>query len=119
MLESIENIGKEELEKKESEYIHKNIDVCVNILDPVSRVTLYDNSCEKESRRLEKDRYMLKETCKYVMENGISINDMEDMYIVYMKLRKEIKDRLYDMEAGYYGIMNEIWRLNNIMMDVK
>jgi hypothetical protein len=116
LLESLDNIGKEELLIKESKYIHNNIDVCVNILDPCSNKVLYDNSLEKEKRRLEKDRYMLKETCKYVIENNVGISSMEDMYIVYMKLRKDIKDRLYDMESGYFGMLNEICRLSNILV---
>lgn len=114
LLESLENVSREELEKKESGYIHKNIDVCVNIQDPVSRKALYDNKAEKEKRRLEKDRYMLKETCKYVIENKVIISSMEDMYIVYMKLKKDIKDKLYKLENEYYSVLMEIGRLSNI-----
>jgi len=116
LLESLKNVSREDLEKKECEYIHKNIDVCVNIQDPVSRKALYDNSKEKENRRLEKDRYMLKEVCKYVLENNVSISSMEDMYIVYMKIKKDIKDKLYKLENDYYIVLMEIVRLSNIVV---
>lgn len=119
LLESLENVSREELKKKESEYIHKNLGICVNILDPVSRGALYDNKEEKQKRRLEKDRYMLKETCKYVIENNVSISSMEDMYIVYMKLKKYIKDKLYKLENDYYSVLMEVGRLSNIMIDAK
>jgi len=114
LLESLENVSREELEKKESEYIHKNLGICVNILDPVSRRALYDNKEEKQKRHSEKNRYMLKETCKYVIENKVSISSMEDMYIVYMKMKKYIKDKLYKLENDYYSVLIEIGRLSNI-----
>ena len=85
----------------------------------MSRGALYDNKEEKQNRRLEKDRYMLKETCKYVIENNVSISSMEDMYIVYMKLKKYIKDKLYKLENDYYSVLMEVCRLSNIMIDEK
>jgi hypothetical protein len=42
---------------------------------------------------------------------------MEDMYIVYMKIRKDINDRLYYLEYNYYTLKNEIDRINKILLE--
>ena len=91
LLESFDNIEKKELEKKESEYIKANVNICVNIHDPMSKKALYDNSEEKEQRRKERDKYMINEISNYIVLNNINISSMEDMYIVYMNIKKEIK----------------------------
>jgi hypothetical protein len=117
LLESFNNIEKKELEKKESEYIKANVNICVNIQDPTSRKALYDNSEEKEQRRKERDKYMINEISNYIVLNNINISSMEDMYIVYMNIKKDIKEKLYKLEYDYYSMIMEIYRLNNIMIE--
>jgi hypothetical protein len=117
LLESFDNIEKKELEKKESEYIKANVNICVNIQDPTSRKALYDNSEEKEQRRKERDKYMINEISNYIVLNNINISSMEDMYIVYMNIKKDIKEKLYKLEYDYYSMIMEIYRLNNIMIE--
>ena len=117
LLESFDNIEKKELEKKESEYIYANINICVNIQDPVSRKALYDNTDEKEQRHKEQNKYMINEVSKYVVENNINISSMEDMYIVYMKIKNIIKEKLYKLEYDYYSTIMEVYRMNNIMLE--
>jgi len=51
-----------------------------------------------------------------VLENNVSISSMEDMYIVYMKIKKDIKDKLYKLENDYYIVLMEIVRLSNIVV---
>jgi len=117
LLESFNNIEKKELEKKESEYIKANVNICVNIQDPTSRKALYDNSEEKEQRRTARNKYMINEISNYIVLNNINISSMEDMYIVYMNIKKDIKEKLYKLEYDYYSMIMEIYRLNNIMIE--
>jgi len=39
------------------------------------------------------------------------------MYIVYMNIKKDIKEKLYKLEYDYYSMIMEIYRLNNIMIE--
>lgn len=89
LIEELGCINRQELCKKESEYINNNISICVNIQVPITKKLLYDNSEEKEKRRIDKNKFMLEDTYKYVIDNNININSMEDMYIVYMERKKK------------------------------
>lgn len=109
-----ENILREDIHKKESEYISKEAGKCVNILDPLTRKALYDNKVEKELRRKEKDRALLEDTCKYVIENNMVINSMEDMYIVYMEVKNSQVRVLQNLEREYYSLLTEFYRMKDI-----
>ena len=54
---------------------------------------------------------------KYVVENNINISSMEDIYIVYMKIKNIIKEKLYKLEYDYYSMIMEVYSMNNIMLE--
>jgi len=83
----------------------------------MSKKALYDNSEEKEQRRKERDKYMINEISNYIVLNNINISSMEDMYIVYMNIKKEIKEKLYKLRYDYYTFINEIDRINKILLE--
>jgi len=60
---------------------------------------------------------MINEISNYIVLNNIDISSMEDMYIVYMNIKKDIKEKLYKLEYDYYSMIMEIYRLNNIMIE--
>ena len=66
-----DNISKEELLERESWHIMCNRDMCVNILDPVTKMKLYDNGEEKRERDKLRDKYMIREVCRVIKESSI------------------------------------------------
>ena len=109
-----DNISKEELLERESWHIMCNRDMCVNILDPVTKMKLYDNGEEKRERDKLRDKYMIREVCRVIKESSIEIKSMDDIYVVYMDKRQEIIDKRKTSDDSYYKTLIEFNRLNRI-----
>ena len=87
LIEDLGSIDRLVLEDKESIYIKNNLDISVNIIDPKTRELLYDNSIERKMRNDNKKVFLVDDIIKYIIEHNVNINNMEDMYKIYMERR--------------------------------
>jgi hypothetical protein len=87
LIEDLGNIDRLVMEERESIYIKNNLEISVNIIDPKSHHLLYDNSIERKTRTNNKKHLLVNDIIKYIIENNENINNMEDMYKIYMKRR--------------------------------
>jgi hypothetical protein len=85
LIEDLGSVDRKALESKESIYIKQNINTCVNIQDPQTKVSMYDNSIDKKKRNDDRKKFLIGDIIKYISENNIVINSMEDMYKIYME----------------------------------
>ena len=112
-----DNITKKDLLSKESEYINKNLERCVNIIDPLTKSKLYNNDEEANSRRMVSAKHMMKIIIRDILDNNIKIDSMDDMYDVYIKKMKEIMEKKSKLDEEYYMILVELCRLKNICVN--
>jgi hypothetical protein len=113
-----DNINELDLLRKESEYIKLNIENCVNIVDPLSRKKLYDNLEEKNERRLQRCKHMIKIVIKDIIDNNLVVDSMDKMYNIYIKNMKYIMESKKRIDNDYYMILLEFTRLKNICIYV-
>ena len=109
-----EQINKKQLLEKESRYINENLEKCVNVMDPLSKRKLYDNTEENKKRELASNKYMIRLVCDEIKNNNKKIDNMEDMYELYINKINEIKKEKKNLDEEYYSTLIEYYRIRDI-----
>jgi len=105
-------VGKDKMYQKESEFITKKLDMCVNIKDPWTNWKLRKD--DVYTRTLVANRFMINLVCNVIKDKMINITSMEDMYKVYIDKKCEIMELKTKMDENYYVCLTEYYRLKNI-----
>jgi hypothetical protein len=112
-----DGINKKDLLSKESEYIYRNLENCVNIIDPLTKKKLYDNEEERYDRLMILKKHIMSIVIKYIIDNNIKIYSMEDMYAIYKKELEDIKEKKLRLDEDYYMTLVEFIRLKNMSIN--
>lgn len=114
LLEKLGKVNRKTLLIRESYYIEKYKLKCVNIVDPATQRRINNNIYEYRDRKKERQEFIIKTTIEYIIDNDIKSEDIDEIYDIYVKCKKNIQKQILEHNKGYLEEIKEIERLSAI-----